>query len=194
MNMWKKLLLKCSTVCCHIFFLFGSSSLLWSSISFSLCMEAMWTVAWPKWNWNWHLYFIHNKRSRSQCLCDWLRSRFLNNLNIICRFTSDSINEVKELNHNSVVLSFSCLLEFASKRHLGVIINNRCVTNPSSVALIGTCTEFPLLLTVFFLCTLVLFLSTTSEVSLAGRLFLSHSYKLFVKNDTNISDCHKYYV
>lgn len=151
MNMWKKnYCLNAALFCCHIFFLFGSSRLLGSSISFSLCMEAIWTVAWPKWNWNWHLYFIHNKRSRSQCLRDWLRSRFLNNLSIICRFTSGSINEVKELNHNSVVLSFSCLLEFAFKRHLGVIINNRCVTNPSSVAFIGTCTEFPLLLTVFF--------------------------------------------
>lgn len=191
MNMWKKLLLKCCTVLLP-YFLFVRFKQVVRKFNFIFTLHRSdLDGSVTEMNWNWHLYFIHNKRSRSQCLRDWLRSRFLNNLSIICRFTSVSINEVKELNHNSVVLSFSCLLEFAFKRHLGVIINNRCVTNPSSVAFIGTCTEFPLLLTVFFLCTLVLFLSTTSEVSLGGRLFLSHSYKLFVKNDANISDCQK---
>ena len=176
MNMWKKkLLLKCSTVLLP-YFLFVRFKQVVRKFNFIFTLHGSdLDGSVTEMNWNWHLYFIHNKRSRSQCLRDWLRSRFLNNLSIICRFTSGSINEVKELNHNSVVLSFSCLLEFAFKRHLGVIINNRCVTNPSSVAFIGTCTEFPLLLTVFFLCTLVLFLSTTSEVSLGGRLFLSHS-------------------
>lgn len=191
MNMWKKLLLKCCTVLLP-YFLFVRFKQVVRKFNFIFTLHRSdLDGSVTEMNWNWRLYFIHNKRSRSQCLRDWLRSRFLNNLSIICRFTSVSINEVKELNHNSVVLSFSCLLEFAFKRHLGVIINNRCVTNPSSVAFIGTCTEFPLLLTVFFLCTLVLFLSTTSEVSLGGRLFLSHSYKLFVKNDANISDCQK---
>lgn len=191
MNMWKKLLLKCCTVLLP-YFLFVRFKQVVRKFNFIFTLHRSdLDGSVTEMNWNWHLYFIHNKRSRSQCLRDWLRSRFLNNLSIICRFTSGSINEVKELNHNSVVLSFSCLLEFAFKRHLGVIINNRCVTNPSSVAFIGTCTEFPLLLTVFFLCTLALFLSTTSEVSLGGRLFLSHSYKLFVKNDANISDCQK---
>lgn len=191
MNMWKKLLLKCCTVLLP-YFLFVRFKQVVRKFNFIFTLHGSdLDGSVTEMNWNWRLYFIHNKRSRSQCLRDWLRSRFLNNLSIICRFTSGSINEVKELNHNSVVLSFSCLLEFAFKRHLGVIINNRCVTNPSSVAFIGTCTEFPLLLTVFFLCTLVLFLSTTSEVSLGGRLFLSHSYKLFVKNDANISDCQK---
>lgn len=191
MNMWKKLLLKCCTVLLP-YFLFVRFKQVVRKFNFIFTLHRSdLDGSVTEMNWNWHLYFIHNKRSRSQCLRDWQRSRFLNNLSIICRFTSVSINEVKELNHNSVVLSFSCLLEFAFKRHLGVIINNRCVTNPSSVAFIGTCTEFPLLLTVFFLCTLALFLSTTSEVSLGGRLFLSHSYKLFVKNDANISDCQK---
>lgn len=143
----KKLLLKCCTVLLP-YFLFARFKQFVRKFNFiSLCMEAIWTVAWPKLKLTSVLYL--QKRSRSQCLRDWLRSRFLNNLSIICRFTSSSINEVKELNHNSVVLSFSCLLEFAFKRHLGVIINNRCVTNPSSVPL-GTCTEFPLLLTFFF--------------------------------------------